>query len=145
MWIACNTSDYTLLRNLRDPKGGLWRLNTEKSVSLTDNDVQTFLEGEENKMRKEKTESHVFSGFGNGISCGWERKSTTRRFATSRFWPCTWKISSDGKVQFNNWQFCTLKIRPIVCFWSDSTHFFILSTPTRDLYLGIVDPSIFIY
>ena len=73
-------------------------------------------------MRKEKTESHVFSGFGNGISCGWERKSTTRRFATSRFWPCTWKISSDGKVQFNNWQFCILKIRPIICFWSDSTH-----------------------
>ena len=59
-----------LLRNLRDPKGGLWLRNTEKSVSLTDNDVQTFLEGEENQNAKRKTESHVFSGFGNGISCG---------------------------------------------------------------------------
>ena len=43
-----------LLRNLRDPKGGLWRLNTEKSVSLSDNDVQTFLEGEENQNAKRK-------------------------------------------------------------------------------------------
>ena len=47
-------------------------LKTEIFVStLTDSDVQTFLEREENqKKTKRKTESYVFSGFGNGISRG---------------------------------------------------------------------------
>ena len=66
-----------------------WRLNTKKSVSLTDSEVQTFLEGEENQYTKRKTESCVFSGFGVSISLGWEWKSTTGRFATGRFWPFT--------------------------------------------------------
>ena len=44
----------------------------KKSVSLTDSDVQTFLEGEENQYTKRKTESYVFSGFGAGMSRGWE-------------------------------------------------------------------------
>ena len=63
--------------------------NTKKSVSLPDNEVQTFLEGEENQYTKRKTESCVFSGFGVSISLGWERKSTTGRFATGRFWSFT--------------------------------------------------------
>ena len=104
---------------------------TEISVlTLTDSEVQTFLEREENQNTKWKTESYVFSGFGNGISRDWERKSTTERFATGQFWPFTWMISSVGKDQFSNWEFCSLKIRPIVCFRSDSTHVFILSAPT---------------
>ena len=45
-------------------------LDTKKSVSLTDNDVQTFLEGVENQYSKRKTESCVFSGFGVSISDG---------------------------------------------------------------------------
>ena len=45
-------------------------LDTKKSVSLTDNDVQTFLEGVENQYGKRKTESCVFSGFGVIISDG---------------------------------------------------------------------------
>ena len=48
----------------------------KKSVSFTDTDVQTFLEREENQNTKRKTESYVFSAFGNGISRGWEQKST---------------------------------------------------------------------
>ena len=44
--------------------------NTEKSVSPTDSDVHTFLEGEENQNMNRKTESYAFSGFGNGISRG---------------------------------------------------------------------------
>ena len=44
--------------------------NTEKSVSLTGSDVQTFLEGKENQNTERKTESYVFSGFGDGISRG---------------------------------------------------------------------------
>ena len=104
--------------------------NDEKSVSLTDSDVQTFLEGEGNQNTKGKTERYVISGFGNGISRGWERKSTIVRFATGRFWPCTWKTSF-GKDQFNNWEFFILKVRLIVCFFSDSTHVFILSVSTH--------------
>ena len=40
----------------------------KKSLSLTDSEVQTLLEGEENQDRKIKTESYLFSGFGVGIS-----------------------------------------------------------------------------
>ena len=110
---------------------GIFRIMAAKTlkkfVSLTDSHVQTFLEGEENQTTKRKTESCLFSGFSNDISRRWERKSTTSRFATGWFWPCIWKISFVGKDQSDNWEFCTLKIRPIVCFWSDSTHVFILS------------------
>ena len=42
---------------------GLWLLNTKKSVSFTNSDVQSFLEGEENQNTERKTESYVFSGF----------------------------------------------------------------------------------
>ena len=42
--------------------------NTLKnSLLLTDSDVETFLEEEENQNTKEKPKV-VFSGFGNGIS-----------------------------------------------------------------------------
>ena len=43
---------------------------TEKSVSFTESDVQNFLEWEENQNTERKTESYVFSGFGNDISRG---------------------------------------------------------------------------
>ena len=42
--------------------------NTKISVSLTDNEVQTFQEMEENQYTERKTESCVFSGFGVSIS-----------------------------------------------------------------------------
>ena len=90
----------------------------KKFVSLTDSAVHTFLEGKENQNKKRKTENFVFSGFGNCISRGWERKSTTGRFSTGRFWLCTWKISSVGKDKVNNWEFCKLKITAIaVLLW----------------------------
>ena len=92
--------------------------NTEKSVSLTDSDVQTLLIGEENQNTEIKPKDTLFNGFGSGISLGWERKSTAGRFASRRFWPCTRKISSIGKDQVNNWEFCILKITPTVCFCS---------------------------
>ena len=40
------------------------------SVSLTDSEVQTFLEDEENQHNKRKTETYIFSDFGVGISFG---------------------------------------------------------------------------
>ena len=52
---------------------GYFCLKSEIFVStLTESDVQTFLEREENQKEKtkRKTESYVFSGFGNGISRG---------------------------------------------------------------------------
>ena len=90
--------------------------NTEKSVSLTGSDVQTFLEGKENQNTERKTESYVFSGFGDGISRGWERKSTTGRFATGRVWSLTWKISFSGKYRPNTWEFWVFNITLIVFF-----------------------------
>ena len=33
------------------------------------------------------------------LQSGWERKSTTKRFATGRFSPCTWKISSEMRCR----------------------------------------------
>ena len=38
----------------------------KKSVSLTASDIETFLETGENQNMERKTESLVFSGFGNG-------------------------------------------------------------------------------
>ena len=83
---------------------------------MTDSEVQTFLKGEENQYTERKTESYVFSGFSVSISLGWEWKSTTGRFSTSRFWPFTWKTSSVGKDKVNKWEFCKLKITTIVVF-----------------------------
>ena len=48
----------------------MWRLKIKKYVLLTDIEVQTFLEGEENRYTKRETESYVFSGFGVSISLG---------------------------------------------------------------------------
>ena len=45
---------------------------TKKSILLTDREVQTFLEGEENQYTKIKNESYVYSGFGVSISLGLE-------------------------------------------------------------------------
>ena len=114
------------------------------SHKQTDSDIQTFLEWEENQNTERKRESFIF----NGISRGWERKSITGRFATGRFWPFTWIISSTGKDLVNNWEFCLLKITSIGSFCDVSTHFFIFSLRAKalyDFYLEIVDPVIFIH
>ena len=110
---SLHDSQYKLYVGASSNYGGL---NAKKSVSLIDSVVQTFLEGEGNHYTKRKTESYIFSGFGVSISLGWEWKSTTGRFATSRFWRFTWKTSSVGKDKVNNWEFCKLKITTIVVF-----------------------------
>ena len=63
-----------------------------------------------------KTVSYVSSGFGDGISRGLERSWMNVRFATDRFWPFTRKTSSVGKDKVIRWEFCKLKITPIVIF-----------------------------
>ena len=109
---------------------GLWLLKYWKT-RIAYKQWRSNLEGVKIRNTERKTESYVFRGFGSGISRGWERKSTAGRFATGRLLPSTWKISSVGKDQFKNWEFCRLKIRPIVCFCSNSTHVFILSALTH--------------
>ena len=42
----------------------------KKSAWLTDSEVQTFLEGEENQYTNRKTVTYVSSGFGVSISLG---------------------------------------------------------------------------
>ena len=110
----------------------LFRIKTDETLKIR----IAYRQGRSNfprRGRKRKIGNCVFSDFGNDISRGWERKSTTERFATGRSWPCTWKISFVGKDHFNNWQFCILKIRLIVCFCRDSMHVVILSAPTHYL------------
>ena len=148
-WI--NKKDFTIF-NPRSFVGifsnyGCW--NTEKTVSPTDSDVQTFLEGEENQYTKTKTESYVFGGFGNGISRGWERKLTNSRFATGRFCPFTWKISFVGKGKVNKREFCKLKITLNVVFVIMIQSIFFISSiganALHDFCSGIADPFIFIH
>ena len=95
---------------------GLWRLKHWK-IRIADRQWgSNFSRRGKNQCTKRKTESYVFSGFGVGISRGWEWKSTTGRFATGRFWPFTWKTSSVGKDKVNKWEFYKLKITTIVVF-----------------------------
>ena len=61
-----------------------------------------------------KTESYVISGFGDGISRGWGRKSTNGRFATSRFLSCTLRNSFVGKEKKINGNFVYWKLLPYV-------------------------------
>ena len=42
----------------------------KKTASLTDSEVHTLIEGEENQYTQRKTKSHVLSGFGVSISLG---------------------------------------------------------------------------
>ena len=62
---SLHNSQYKLFVGAFSNYGGQ---NAKNSVSLTDIEVQTFLEGEENQYTKRKTESYVFSGFGVSIS-----------------------------------------------------------------------------
>ena len=107
-------------------------LNTEKFAPLTDSDVQTLIEGKKPKY-VEKTESCVFSSFGNDISRDWERKLINGIFATGRFWLCTWKTSSIAKDKFSNWEFCLFKLGPLL-FLQIFNAFFILSLSVNTLY-----------
>ena len=80
------------------------------------NSYHVFLTSTGIQYTKRKTESYVFSGFGVGISRGWEWKSTAERFATGRFWPFTWKTSFVGKDKVTKWEFCKWKITTTVVF-----------------------------
>ena len=62
------------------------------------------------------------------------------------FCPYTRKISSGGKEQVSNWEFCTWEITSIFCFRRVSTHFFILSLSANsfsNFYSGIADSFYF--
>ena len=78
---------------------------------LADSDVQTFTRKGRKPRYGEKKQKNTYSvALVVEFSRGSERKSTTGRFATGRFWPCIR-------------QFCILKIMPMVCFCSVPTHF----------------------
>ena len=114
-----NGKAFTILNtsNLSELSRVMVAKKQKRFLSLIDGEVQTILEGEENhSIKKKKTESYVFSGFGVGISLGWEWKSTTGRFATGRFRPFTWKTSFVSKDKVNKWEFFKLKITIIVDF-----------------------------
>ena len=76
--------------------------NTGKSVSLTDSDIQTLLERKQNQITERKTESYVFSGFGNGILAA-ENENDNWKIYHSPILAVYRKTSSVGKDQVNNW------------------------------------------
>ena len=97
--------------------------STEKSLSLTSNGPQTFLDRKGNQDTRRKTQ--------------WLWKW---HFLWLRTKIDNWKICYrptlalyllSVRTILKNWEFCTLKTGPIVCFCSDSTHVFILSAPTH--------------
>ena len=122
-------------------------LNTKKIRIALRQWRSNFLGRGRRQNMERKTESYVFSVFGNGVSRSQERKSTTGRFATGRLWSCTQKTSTVGNDQVQNWEFCILKIRSLVvlvmmqCIFSSSA---LALISFYDIYSGIVDPSIFI-
>ena len=65
--------------------------NTKKIVFLMDTVVRNFLEAEVKQNMKRKMESYALDP-GKGTSRGRDRISTTVRFVTGRFWPCSWKL-----------------------------------------------------
>ena len=67
------------------------------------------------------------------LQSGWERKSTTKRFATGRFSPCTWKISSQMRcrvqhskrnfISTSNHAFFVYHINTTALYWQEKLTF----------------------
>ena len=67
------------------------------------------------------------------LQSGWERKSTTKRFATGRFSPCTWKISSQMRcriqhskrnfISTSNHVFFVYDINTTALYWQEKSTF----------------------
>ena len=76
---------------------------TEISVSLTDSNVKTFLEGKENQYSKRKTEMYVLSGFNNNNNnfSRLRAKIGNWKIYHRPMWPFTWKITSVVKMNEN--------------------------------------------
>ena len=125
-------SQFSILSSLSEFFADYGCQNTEYSVSLTDSDVQAFLEREEHQIRKEKAKV-TYSVALVVAFLRLRTKTTNERFATNWFWPCIWKISFVGKDKINNWEFCILKFLSMVCFCSVPTHFFTLSLSANAL------------
>ena len=67
------------------------------------------------------------------LQSGWERKLTTKRFATGRFSPCTWKISSQMRcrvqhskrnfISTSNHIFFVYYINTTALYWQEKSTF----------------------
>ena len=104
-------SEWTAKPSPFSMQGSLWEfsrsmaVNTEKSVSLTDSDVQTFRKGKEKpKVTYSVALITAFLAAEIWLICH------------RLMWPFTKKISSVGKDEIDEWEFCKLKITPIIVF-----------------------------
>ena len=129
---------------------GLWLLKYWR-VCIVYRQWRSNFPGKENQNKKSRTGSYVFSGFGNGISRGWERKSTTNRFATGRFWLCTWKIFifiyiflSVGTNSMTK-NFVYWKLGPLFVFVVIQRMFHLKCANALKIFIRSVDPFIFIH
>ena len=130
---ATKLSSFNVRRGCFQNILGLWLLKRWKIRTAYRQWRSNFLRRGENQNKKRKTESYVFSDFYTGISRGWEWKSTTGIFTTGRFWPWTWKISFVAEDKVGNWEFCVLKLGPLLfLYWFNA--FFIFSLSANSLY-----------
>ena len=88
--------------------------NTKKSVSLTDCEVQTFLEDEGNQYTKRKTESYIFSGFGVSIFLGWNENRELEDLPLADFGRLLERLPLSVRAKSINENFVNWKLRPLL-------------------------------
>ena len=98
--LAFHTSRFSIRGSLSEFSDNSCQ-NTEKSVSPTDSDVQTFLEREENQNTERKTELYVLSGFRNSVVAA-ENKNDNWEISHRPILAVYLKDFFVGKDQVNN-------------------------------------------
>ena len=109
---------------------GLWELKNWKFRTAYSRWCSNLLRKGRKPKYEKKTESYVCSGFGNGISWGWKRKSTTGRLATGRFGRLPKRFLMSVRNNSINENFVHWKLGPLFAFVVIQRMFFILSAPT---------------
>ena len=109
---------------------GLWELKNWKFRTAYSRWCSNLLRKGRKLKYEKKTESYVCSGFGNGISWGWKRKSTTGRFATGQFGRLPKRFLMSVRNNSINENFVHWKLGPLSAFVVIQRMFFILSAPT---------------
>ena len=109
---------------------GLWLLNTQICLLLSDSDVQTFQKGKKIKTQKVKHKvMYLVAKLEKAFLVAENESHQQKDLPQADFLSCTWRIYSVSKNLLNNSEFCWLKIRPIVCFCSDLMQVYTVSVP----------------
>ena len=126
---------------------GLWLLNTQICLLLSDSDVPTFQKGKKIKIQKVKQKViYLVAKLVKAFLVAENESQQRKDLPQADFLSCTWRIYSVSKNLLNNSEFCWLKIRPIVCFCSDLMHVYTVSVPMHfTIVIWSVDPFVLIH